>query len=61
MYEEMTTKDRAWRGLSKDMKLQVSRSCTSSLTFWLSRIARYAPEPARPNLRHICDPGDMKI
>ena len=38
------------------LKLRLSRSCTSSSAFCLSRIARYAPSPARPNMRHICDP-----
>ena len=38
------------------LKLRLSRSCTSSSAFCLSRIARYAPSPAKPNMRHICDP-----
>ncbi len=32
------------------------RSFRPSLTFWFSRIARYAPSPARSNLTEICDP-----
>lgn len=38
------------------LKSPMSRSCTSYSAFWLSHIASYAPSPARPNMRHICDP-----
>ena len=41
-------------------KLPLSRSSTPSSSFWLSHIARYAPEPARRNLAHCCDP-DVNI
>ena len=41
-------------------KLPLSRSSTPSSSFWLSHIARYAPEPARKNLAHCCDP-DVNI
>ena len=33
------------------------RSCTPSLTFCISHIARYVPETAKPNLAHICGPA----
>ena len=39
------------------LKLPMHRSCTSSSAFWLSHIARYAPSPASPNMRHSCDPA----
>ena len=38
------------------LKFPLSRSLRPSLAFWFSRIARYATEPARPNLTEICDP-----
>ena len=41
-------------------KLPLSRSSTPSSSFWLSHIARYAPEPTRRNLAHCCDP-DVNI
>ena len=40
--------------------LAPTRSCTCALAFCLSHIARYAPEAARLNPRHICDP-DVNI
>lgn len=43
------------------LKLPLYRSSTPSSSFWLSHIARYAPEPARSNLTHGCDPDVNKF
>ena len=55
-YEKMYSVNVAIR----ERKLPLSRSSTLSSSFWLSHIARYAPEPARRNLAHCCDP-DVNI
>ena len=47
-------------GLSEKILAQ-PRSSTPSSSFWLSHIARYAPEPARRNLAHCCDPDVNKF
>ena len=45
---------------NRNLQLLQPRSCTSSSALCFSRISRYAPETAEPNLTHICD-SDFNI
>ena len=42
------------------LKLLPSRSCTSSMTLWISHVAGHTPSPSEPYLTHICD-SDFNI
>lgn len=54
---QMLKYKKATKAKTAARKLPPTRSFQPSLAFWFSRIARYAPSPARPNLTEICVPS----